>query len=196
MVAQNKTGEACASPAVGRLELRSRWSAEPLGPFQLQLAPHAFCTSVASREPYRPPFFIDAHRVYLKGPRLPIEPPPWYDRFARQNPVGVTRPVPPERWPFLPPSRSSGGSAFRSVRFPFCPGPETGPVLPAAPAFRPAGFNQRGAKSTASANSCQRSLSTDYPQKLNRHFTCKTQVDEIRENRSQKKFLNFAMKRT
>ena len=45
---------------------------------------------------------------------------------------------------FFPPSLPSGGSALWQVRFPFCPGPKTSPVLPATPAFRPAGFYVTG----------------------------------------------------
>ncbi len=49
---------------------------------------------------FSPLLFIDACGVYLKEPRIPFESPLWYDRFFWQNPVRVTRPVPPGRCPF------------------------------------------------------------------------------------------------
>jgi len=60
-----------------------------------------------------PLLFIDVSPVYLKEPRIPFEPPLWYDRFFWQNPVRVTRPVPPGRCPF-----SSTLSTFRRVGLP------------------------------------------------------------------------------
>jgi hypothetical protein len=107
-----------------------KWTAPPKTAFVLPFG----CQSRL----FPPPFFLDAYRVYLKGPRIPIESPSWYDRISWQNPVGVTRPVPPGRWPFLCPS------AFRRVgleqlRFPFFPGLATGSVLLATPALRLAG---------------------------------------------------------
>ena len=60
-----------------------------------------------------PLLFIDVSPVYLKEPRIPFEPPLWYDRFFWQNPVRVTRPVPPGRLPF-----SSTIFTFRRVGLP------------------------------------------------------------------------------
>ena len=135
------------------------WTADPPRPFQL--CPVPICSAlrflVAGLLPAS--LFIDVFLVYLKEPRIPLEPPLWYDRFFWQNPVRVTRPVPPGRCPF-----SSTLSTFRrvglqvyslSVRFrprglllPFpvfrpsssASGLATLSVLPAIPTLRLVGF--------------------------------------------------------
>ena len=110
------------------------WTADPPRPFQLRPVP--ICSALRFLVAGLPPAFIYRRfRVYLKESRFPLESPLWYDRFFWQNPVRVTRPVPPGRCPF-----SSTLSTFRrvglpvyslSVRFrPF------GLLLP-IPAFRP-----------------------------------------------------------
>jgi hypothetical protein len=47
-----------------------------------------------------PAFLYRGFHLYLKGLHFPIESPLWYDRFFWQNPVRVTRSIPPERCPF------------------------------------------------------------------------------------------------
>jgi len=76
-----------------------RWTADPPRPFQL--CPVPICSALRFLVTGLPPVFIYRRfHVYLKEPRIPIESPLWYDRFFWQNPVRVTRPVPPGRLPF------------------------------------------------------------------------------------------------
>jgi hypothetical protein len=75
-----------------------------------------------------PPAFLSRRfRVYLKGPRIPLESPIWHDRFFWQNPVRVTRLVPLRRWPFLPPSCRPAGRPSDSLAF--RPAPASRPSL-------------------------------------------------------------------
>ena len=75
------------------------WTADPPRPFQL--CPVPICSALRFLVTGLPPVFIYRRfHVYLKEPRIPIESPLWYDRFFWQNPVRVTRPVPPGRLPF------------------------------------------------------------------------------------------------
>ena len=75
------------------------WTADPPRPFQL--CPVPICSALRFLVTGLLPVFIYRRfHVYLKEPRIPIEPPLWYDRFFWQNPVRVTRPVPPGRLPF------------------------------------------------------------------------------------------------
>jgi len=88
------------------------WTADPPRPFQLRPVP--ICSALRFLVAGLPPAFIYRRlRVYLKEPRIPLESPLWYDRFFWQNPVRVTRPVPPGRCPF-----PSTLSTFRRVGLP------------------------------------------------------------------------------
>jgi hypothetical protein len=94
------------------------WTADPPRPFQLRPVP--ICSALRFLVTGLPPVFIYRRfHVYLKEPRIPIESPLWYDRFFWQNPVRVTRPVPPGRLPFSSTFLPSGGSAFRCIRIPY-----------------------------------------------------------------------------
>ena len=74
------------------------WTADPPRPFQL--CPVPICSALRFLVTGLLPVFIYRRfHVYLKEPRIPIESPLWYDRFLWQNPVRVTRPVPPGRLP-------------------------------------------------------------------------------------------------
>jgi hypothetical protein len=85
------------------------WTADPPRPFRLRPVP--ICSALRFLVAGLLPAFIYRRlRVYLKEPRIPFESPLWYDRFSWQNPVRVTRPVPPGRCPF-----SSTLFAFRRV---------------------------------------------------------------------------------
>jgi len=76
------------------------WTADPPRPFQL--CPVPISSALRFLVTGLPPVFIYRRfHVYLKEPRIPIESPLWYDRFFWQNPVRVTRPVPPGRLPFF-----------------------------------------------------------------------------------------------
>lgn len=98
--------------------------------------------------------------------------------LSRQNPVGVARPVPPGRWPFslaLPNVRRVG----RSLESPsVLTDPKTGSVLPASLALRPAGFNQRGYKTTPVTEMCQSRICPHCPQILSPDMTWLTQPFE------------------
>lgn len=88
------------------------WTADPPRPFQLRPVP--ICSALRFLVAgLLPAFLYRRFRVYLKEPRIPLESPLWYDRFSWQNPVRVTRPVPPGRCPF-----SSTLAAFRRVGLP------------------------------------------------------------------------------
>ena len=88
------------------------WTADPPRPFQLYPVP--ICSALRFLVTGLLPVLIYRRfTVYLKEPRIPIESPLWYDRFFWQNPVRVTRPVPPGRCPF-----SSTLSTFRRVGLP------------------------------------------------------------------------------
>ena len=76
------------------------WTADPPRPFQLCPVPISSALRFLVTG-LLPVFIYRRFRVYLKEPRIPIESPLWYDRFFWQNPVRVTRPVPPGRCPFL-----------------------------------------------------------------------------------------------
>ena len=105
----NKTGEACASPVVKVSELRLWWTAYPPRPFPISPGSAFVLPFGCQSRVSHPPFFIDAFASISRDRRLPLEPPLWYDRFFWQNPVRVTRPVPPGRCRFLPPSNLSVG---------------------------------------------------------------------------------------
>jgi len=91
------------------------WTADPPRPFQLYPVP--ICSALRFLVTGLLPVFIYRRfHVYLKEPRIPIESPLWYDRFFWQNPVRVTRPVPPGRLPF-----SSTFCTFRRVGLPVSP---------------------------------------------------------------------------
>jgi len=88
------------------------WTADPPRPFQLRPVP--ICSALRFLVAgLLPAFIYRRFRVYLKESRVPIESPLWYDRFFWQNPVRVTRPVPPGRCPF-----SFALSTFRRVGLP------------------------------------------------------------------------------
>ena len=88
------------------------WTADPPRPFQL--CPVPICSALRFLVAgLLPAFIYRRFRVYLKESRFPFESPLWYDRFSWQNPVRVTRPVPPGRCPF-----SSTLSTFRRVGLP------------------------------------------------------------------------------
>jgi len=91
------------------------WTADPPRPFQLRPVP--ICSALRFLVAgLLPAFLYRRFRVYLKESRIPFESPLWYDRFSWQNPVRVTRPVPPGRCPFSSTLLLSGGSAFQHVR--------------------------------------------------------------------------------
>jgi hypothetical protein len=107
------------------------WTADPPRPFQL--CPVPICSALRFLVAGLPPAFIYRRfRVYLKEPRIPFESPLWYDRFFWQNPVRVTRPVPPGRCPF-----SSTLSTFRRVGLPVDSLFRSLPVLRPSPFFGP-----------------------------------------------------------
>lgn len=88
------------------------WTADPPRPFQLRPVP--ICSALRFLVAgLLPAFLYRRFHVYLKEPRIPLESPLWYDRFSWQNPVWVTRPVPPGRCPF-----SSTLAAFWRVSLP------------------------------------------------------------------------------
>ncbi len=100
----NKTGEACASPVVKVSELRLWWTADPPRPFLTSPGSAFVLPFGCQSRVFLPPFFIDAFASISRVRRRPLESPLWYDRFFWQNPVRVTRPVPPGHRRFLPPS--------------------------------------------------------------------------------------------
>ena len=74
------------------------WTADPPRPFQLRPVP--ICSALRFLVAgLLPAFLYRRFHVYLKESRIPLESPLWYDRFSWQNPVRVTRPVPPGRCP-------------------------------------------------------------------------------------------------
>ena len=81
---------------------------------------------------FSPAFIYRRLRVYLKEPRLPLESPLWYDRFSWQNPVRVTRPVPPGRCPFC--------STLAAVRRVSLPAGSLSVRLQPCGCFRPCGL--------------------------------------------------------
>jgi hypothetical protein len=98
--AHNKKEETCVSSFVKVSELQLWWICRSSEAFPT-LSGSAYrlpfgCQSRVSL----PPFFIEVFHLYLKEPRVPLEPPLWYDRFSWQSPIRVTCPVPPEHYPF------------------------------------------------------------------------------------------------
>ena len=85
---------------------------------------------------FHPPFFIDAFRVYLQGPRIPFESPQWYDRCQGRTRSGRRTPYHRSTGRFLPPFHPLGGSALRVRRFPTPSHLAMLRPLPAIPAFR------------------------------------------------------------
>jgi len=118
--AHNKTEEACASSVVVNIRTPLRVDCRSALAF-LTSSGSAFVLPFGCQSRALPPAFLSRRRsVYLKGPRIPIESPSWYDRFSWQNPVRVTHSVPPECWPFPKPYCGPAGrpsAVSLSVRF-------------------------------------------------------------------------------
>ena len=100
------------------MELRLWRTADRSRPFQLRLTPHSFCTSVASRELYRPPFFIDAF-ASISRDRVSLSSHPFGTTASKAEPgpgdaPGTTQTLAVSSTPCHLAGRPSDSLAFRS----------------------------------------------------------------------------------